>query len=112
MLALYLQGVTVLTTGFTNEEIAACKRARTVICIKSVVLYETSRKVFREGFEYEILAADWLWLIVRNDEGKSHSMDGMWFREHFVAGPAVVMPGSTQSQLMRPAGADAKRTEA
>lgn len=101
-----------LTTGFTNEEIAACKRARTVICIKSVVLYEATRKVFRAGFEYEILSADWLWLIVRNDEGKSHSMNGMWFREHFVAGPAVVTPDSTQSQLMRPAGAHPTRTEA
>lgn len=100
-----------LTTGFTDEEIVACKRARTVICIKSVVLYGTTREVFRAGVEYEILSADWLWVVVRNDEGKSHSMNGMWFREHFIAGPAVVMPDSIQSQFMRPAGAEPTRTK-
>jgi hypothetical protein len=110
-LALYLQGTTMLTNGFTNEEIVACKRARTVICIKSVVLYRTTRKVFRAGVEYEILSADWLWMTVRNDEGKPHSMHGTWFREHFIAGPAVVIPDSTQPQFMRPAGADPTRTK-
>lgn len=100
-----------LTTGFTNEEIIACKRARTVFCIKSVVLYGTTRKVFRAGVEYEILSADWLWMIVRNDEGKPHSMNGMWFREHFVAGQPVVMSDSTQCKLIHPTGAKPTRTE-
>jgi hypothetical protein len=103
--------MTMLTTGFTNEEIIACKRARTVFCIKSVVLYGTTRKVFRAGVEYEILAADWLWMIVRNDEGKPHSMNGMWFREHFVAGPAVAMSDSTQCTFMRSADAKPTRIE-
>ena len=79
-----------LTNGFTREEIDSCSPGATLRCSESVVMYETTEVTFTAGQTYTVDSVSDTIMVLKNDHGNAHMIDGYFFRRHFsIATPAA-----------------------
>lgn len=82
-----------LTNGFTREEIDSCAPGATLKCRESVVMYETTEVTFTAGQTYTVDSVSDTVMVLKNDYGCAHMIDGYFFRRHFsIATPAAPRP--------------------
>lgn len=75
-----------LTNGFTREELASSTPGSTLKCIETVSMYGTGEVTFTAGQEYKIESTSEMIWVVKNDHGRRHMIDGLFFHRHFTVG--------------------------
>lgn len=73
-----------LTNGFSTEELDSCGPGATLKCTESVVMHETSEVTFSAGQTYTVDSISDTIMVLKNDHGRSHMLDGYYFRRHFT----------------------------